>query len=114
LGLGERVEGVVVNRVVVCPVASGLAELVRRDQALLDEALEGPLNGLLVFPPGELHTPLLQRVTHPPPEEAVGSLALVEGVEEPEVELLQDQGLEAQQAGQVRQDLQGGLLLSRA
>ena len=50
--------------------------------------------------------PLLQRVAHPPPENAARPLALVEGVQEPEVELLQDQGLvETQQASQARQDL---------
>ena len=103
---GEGVEGLVVNRVPVHPKAALFAELARRDQAPLDEAFEGPLHGLLVLPPGELSVPLLQRVAHPPPENAARPLALVEGVQEPEVELLQDQGLvETQQASQARQDL---------
>ena len=43
-------------------------------------------------------------------QDAVGAFALVERAEEAEVELLQDQRVvEAEQAGQRRQHLQGGL-----
>ena len=74
---GESVVGVVVDRVPVHPKAALFAELVRRDQAPLDEAFEGPLYGLLVLPPGKFSMPLVERVAYPPPEKAVGSLALV-------------------------------------